>query len=834
MASSEVISITTPREYLGFEVGDDRKLADWQQISGYFEMLGSVSTRVKTSEIGRSTEDNPFLAVTISSPENLANLEFYRAVQMKLADPRTIVDEGEAAKLIETGKVVVLVTCSIHATEVGAAQMSMALGHYLATSDDDDVRRILDDVILLLVPCVNPDGLALVKEWYDGTLGTQFEGVVPPFLYHKYTGHDNNRDWFMFTQIETKLVVEHLMNAWRPQIHLDLHQTRSNGMRMILPPLLDPVAQNIDPVVHSEIAMLGAAIANELTAEGKSGVAVNVVYDGYSPSRSYVQYHGGIRVLAEAASARIATPVEVPPSQLKAARGENPTEQSWNHPMPWAGGRWSLRDIVEYELVVVKACLGNAARYRDMWVRNFYEVGKRTTCSSGSPSAFIVPPGQPDPNTATEMLQILRTADIEVHDATDRFVADGRRYPTGTKVILSGQPYWSFAKTMMEVQRYPDIREYSGGPPRAPYDVTAHSLPLQMGVESIQVNEPIQAKLKLIDTLTPAKGEIHGHGVDRAEAYLLRPEANASVRAVNTLLKAGVEVGRAQKRFRAEGAWYPAGTFIVVGGPKVEAKVSEVANRESLIFGAAATVPQSAVCNLKAPRIGLYKSYVPTAEEGWTRLILEDYGFCYTSLVDEDLRQGELAERFDVILLPHQPVRHLNRGHDRLNYPSDYSDGLGKLGTKGILSFVEQGGTLVAWDGAARYAIRFLELPVTNVLAGVSYSDFFAPGSLLRVLLDTKHPICYGMPKQAAAMFVNGPAFEVGEGQVIGEYPSKNPLLSGWIVGPERIFGKAALVTVPIGLGEVVLMGFRVHFRAQARGTYKLLFNSLYHAATRR
>ena len=699
MASSGVNSITTPKEYLGFEVGDDRKLAGWQQIFGYFQMLGSKSARVMTSEIGRSTEDNPFIAVTISSPDNLANLEYYRAVQKKLADPRTVADDGEAAELIEAGKVVVMVTCSIHATEVGSAQMSMALGHYLATSDDDDVKRILDDVIVLLVPCMNPDGLELVKEWYDGTLGTRFEGVGPPFLYHKYTGHDNNRDWFMFTQIETKLAVEQLLNAWRPQVHLDLHQTRSNGMRMILPPLVDPVAQNIDPLVHSELAMLGASIASELTAEGKSGVAINVVYDGYSPSRSYVQYHGGVRVLAEAASARIATPLDIPRSQLAAVRGEQPTAQSWNHPMPWPGGRWNLRNIVEYDLSVVKACLGNAARYRDMWVRNFYEIGKRATSSSASPHAFIVPDGQSDPSTATEMLQIMRTADVEVHEAIERFVADGRRYPSGTKVILSGQPYWSFAKTMMEVQEYGDMREYSGGPPRAPYDVTAHSLPLHMGVESIQVREPFEAKLRLVDSLIPAKGEIRGAGVDRTEAYLLRPETNASVRAVNALFKAGVEVGRAPKRFRAEGDWYPAGTFIVAGGPQVGVEVSEVAKQHSLNFAATAKLPQTSVCKLKAPRVGLYKSYVPTAEEGWTRFVLEDYGFGYSSLVDEELREGQLGERFDVILLPHQPVRHLDRGHDRSNYAPKYSGGLGKPGADGIRRFVEQGGTLVAGMG---------------------------------------------------------------------------------------------------------------------------------------
>ena len=249
---------------------------------------------------------------TISSPENLANLDKYREIQRRLADPRTIASEIEAEQLISDGKVIVAVACSIHATEVSATQMSLLLGHHLATSDDEGVKRILDDVILLLIPSLNPDGLIMIKEWYENSIGTSYEGAMPPFLYHKYTGHDNNRDWFMFTQAETKLVVEHCLNAWHPQILYDIHQTRSNGMRMILPPFVDPVGPNVDPIIQSEIAMLGSAIAAELTAQGKPGIAMNVVYDAYSPSRTYQHYHAGIRILSEAASVRIASPVEIP------------------------------------------------------------------------------------------------------------------------------------------------------------------------------------------------------------------------------------------------------------------------------------------------------------------------------------------------------------------------------------------------------------------------------------------------------------------------------------------------------------------------------------------
>ncbi|MCI0438258.1 MAG: M14 family metallopeptidase, partial [Chloroflexi bacterium] len=342
MTSIESKIAPVPKDHFGFQPGEDRKLADWPDMVAYFRALDEASDRVRAHEIGKTTEGNPFLLVTISSPENLANLERWQGIQAKLADPRAIRDDTEAEGLIAEGRAVVAVTCSIHATEVGAAQMSPLLAYHLASSDDERVRNILDNVVLLLVPSLNPDGLIMVKRWYDRTLGTKHEGVNPPYLYHRYTGHDNNRDWFMFTQAETRLTVERCINAWRPQVLFDLHQTRANGMRMILPPFVDPPGPNVDPVLQSEIAMLGAAIASEMTAQGKAGVAMNVVYDAYSPSRTYTHYHGGVRILSEAASAKIATPVVLEESDLRTARGENPTRRSWSHPMPWKGGRWGL------------------------------------------------------------------------------------------------------------------------------------------------------------------------------------------------------------------------------------------------------------------------------------------------------------------------------------------------------------------------------------------------------------------------------------------------------------------------------------------------------------
>ena len=350
--------LPTPAEYFGHEIGEDRKLADWPRIVDYFHLLDAGSDRIQVQEVGKSTEGEPFLMAVIAAPETLADLEEYRAIQAKLADPRTVKDEAEAAALIAKGKAVILVTCSVHGTEVGATQMSTLLAHHLCTSDDPEVRRILDNVIFLLVPCLNPDGLRIVKKWYDSTLGTWYEGVNQPFLYHKYVGHDNNRDWYMFTQQENRLAVEHAHNAWHPHVVYDLHQMGPRGPRLFVPPYLDPIDSNVDPILQSEIASMGTAMFSELTGQRKAGVAVYCIYDAYTPSRAYQHYHGGIRILSEAASVRIATPVEVNADEMTFARGIDPRQQTWNNPMPWQGGRWTLRDIVDYEYAAVMACLG--------------------------------------------------------------------------------------------------------------------------------------------------------------------------------------------------------------------------------------------------------------------------------------------------------------------------------------------------------------------------------------------------------------------------------------------------------------------------------------------
>ncbi len=239
--------LPAPEDVLGFRPGEDRKLASWAKVVEYFQKLDAASDRVKFAELGKSTMGAPFVMATISAPENLAQLDEYQRIQAQLADPRQLDGnpDKKAAQLVARGKTVVLITCGIHSTEVGSYLSSMLIAHQLASSDAPEIREILQNTIILLVPSLNPDGVDIVKNWYDKTLGTPYEGTDPPELYHKYTGHDDNRDWYAFTQVETRITVDKILNVWHPQIVHDIHQQGAFGSRLFLPPYMKPVEPNV-------------------------------------------------------------------------------------------------------------------------------------------------------------------------------------------------------------------------------------------------------------------------------------------------------------------------------------------------------------------------------------------------------------------------------------------------------------------------------------------------------------------------------------------------------------------------------------------------------------
>jgi len=488
-AQAQTPQIPTPLEHFGHEIGDEGFLADWNELTAYYQAVADASPRMVLDTLGPTTLGEPFIRLTITSEENLGRLDRFLEIQQKLADPRQISSEAELEALNEEGRTVVLITSHIHSTEVAAGQMPARLVYNLATSSDPDVLEILDETIIVLIPSLNPDGTQMVSDWWREWKGTQFEGAPLPRLYHHYIGHNNNRDWFFFAQVETRMTVLDAHNKWKPQIVHDIHQMGNQGARFFVPPYIDPVEPNVDPRLIAGLNQLGQYIAAEMTRDGMDGVVTHAIFDIFTPARAYMHYHGGVRILSETARSEWANPIHQEMRDLRPTRDYDPRVMSVNFPSPWEGGRWGLDDAVDYMEAGAMALLRNAAKNRAFWLSNFVEIHRDAVRGWDRwPQAWVIPAGQENRMGVEHLLRVLTTGNVEVHRAeSDLQVAGGATYPAGSWVIPMQQPYAAFAQTMLEAQAYPDLREYPGGPPIRPYDATAHTLPLLFGVDAVPV-----------------------------------------------------------------------------------------------------------------------------------------------------------------------------------------------------------------------------------------------------------------------------------------------------------------------------------------------------------
>jgi Zinc carboxypeptidase len=815
--------IPSPESVLGFRPGDDGKLADWPEVVRYFRALDKASERVLVEDVGPTTEGRPFLIATITSEANMARLQEIRRDNLRLADPRGLTDE-EARRIVSRGKTIVAMNYSIHSTEVGGTLAAMLFAHQLATASDAKTLDMLNRTVLLLIPSHNPDGTDIVTAWHRKQTGTAFEGTEPPVLYHHYAGHDNNRDWYMFTQAETRLTVAHLYDRWHPQIVHDVHQMRTNGARLFVPPYLDPWEPNVDPALRAAVAALGEDVAARLTGAGKAGVVVGALFDAWTPARAYPHTHGGVRILSETASAKLAGPLEMPATSLRPAPGYDPRTASWNQPLPWPGGTWRLRDIVDLQVRASLAILGHAAINREFWLETALSVNRRAIARR-EPFAFVIPGGQEDPLAVAELLRVMRTGGVEVQRSRSALTVAGRAYPAGSYVILMQQPGSAFAQSLLERQHYPDLRESPGGPPRRPYDVTAHTLPLLLGVEAVAVTAPFTSDLEPVAAAEVVPGKVEGAGPVFAIGH-----KNGDLVALGRLLRDGIDVSWVLDAFEDGGRRFPAGALLVPA--KARPLLLRAAAELGVVARSITATPR--VLRLLRPRVGLYQSWDPSMDEGWTRFVFEKQaGVDYETLHDADLRRGGLRERFDAIVLPSQSSSQIRNGHATGAMPEEYTGGVGAPGVAALRAFVESGGTLIALDSAAAFAIEHLSLPVTQAVGASQppVGDFFCPGALLEVAIDPAQPLGHGLPPRTSIWFESSPAFDAPEGTVVARYGS-NPLLSGWLLGGTRLDRKAALVNVPLGRGHVVLFGFRPQYRGQSWATYIPFLNALYLSAS--
>jgi hypothetical protein len=837
----------TPESFLGFRVGADRKLADYSQIVRYLEALDQGSDRLTLQKLGKTTLGRDMVMAVISSAANLRDADRYRAIARRLADPRGLAP-AEAEKLVADGKVILLVTCNIHSSEIGSSQMAMEWAHTLATTDDPAVRRWLDDVILLLMPSINPDGTDMIVDYYRKYLGTEWEGGRLPWLYHHYAGHDNNRDWYMLTLPETRMVNRVLHHEWSPQVFLDEHQMGSSGPRMFVPPYADPHTPLVHPLQWRLNDLIGTAMALRLEQGQKSGVIYSYAYDAYWPggTKNTACLKNVIGLLTEVSSARIATPVYVDPGELSGGRKGLPEyKPQMNFPNPWPGGWWRLRDIVDYELIASSSLLETCSSYRAEILRSCYTMATRALEQGAGekPFAYCIPPGQHDPVAAAEMVDLLREHGLTAHRARAEFrTADGRLFPAGTVVFLAAQPYRPFLIEMMERQRFPEVRQ---GPDTKeifkPYDVTAWTLPLLMGVDWSRVDESFAADLAPISASALPAGAVAGEG---KAGFAIAASSNQAVRAANRLLARGVAVERAMEGFTAGGTDFAAGAFLLpaTAGPMVEPLAQEL----HLTGTRLDALPQVRRAKLRAPRVGLYKSYAASMDEGWTRLVLDRHDFKHTSLDNAAIKQKDLRARFDVIILPDQDKNMIVEGKPKSDegaayfelLPPPYAGGIGKEGVDNLKAFVQQGGTLICMSDACALALDEFNLPVRNVVGKMRGSDYSLPGTMVNLSVDNSQPLGFGMPASCAGYYTTGPVFATsvpgaGVGRaVVARFPeyADQVVASGWAAGTSNMAGRAAVVETSLGKGKVVLFGPRVQNRGQTLVTFKLLFNGILNA----
>ena len=867
-AAQQPPTAPSPEQFFGFPMGADRQLAHWDDMVDYYELLARLSDRMVVEELGGTTLGHPYLLVTLSSPDTIRDLPRFKTMQRRLADPRQTTSD-QADEIARNGKAVLLVGANVHSTEIGTSQTMNDIIYRLATEHSRWVDHVLANTIVLLIPSQNPDGQRMVVEWYRQNVGTPYEGSPLPELYHKYAGHDNNRDSYMLTQVETQYLNRVLYQDWLPEVYLDAHQMGNRSARIFVPPFKNPPNPNVDPLVWSHVNLLGQAMAAKLHESDKPGVIWGDLYSGYwqGANNTNPWWHNIIGMLTEVASADLASPVRQERAAVSGSRitstagfaprtgGRRPaaaptdTQPRMNYPRPWLGGAWSFADVVEYGRLATEGLLESVANHRVTLKRGFHRMNQRAIerFKSGDPFAFVIPANQHDPAALTRLLQLLQAEAAEIHVANAPFVAGRDTFAAGTFVVRLDQPFGRWVKDILEPQHYPDLRgPDTDGSIDTPYDITAWSLGMLMGVETVSINEPFDAPLSLLAPdatadVVSTRRVIGGSasGDDSLDIFLLGHQSNHSFAALNRLLAAGAEVAWTRHTATIDGRRHPTGTMVVRGVTRQ--LVEAVGTDLRLEFVAVPEVDDVETLTITAPRLGVYEPWGGNMDAGWTRWVLDQHDFDYTQIRNGDLQTAGLGDRFDVIILPEMRTPDLLRGLQARNVRPEYRGGIGVDGIRNLRQFVTGGGTVITLGNSSAFAVEHLSAPVTNVVRDTPRGVFYAPGTILRLAVDTTHPIGYGMPHEVDAMFVNNGAFRPSRrrgattpSHTIARYPNASLLRSGWIVGEERLRGMGAVIEAPLGGGRVILHTFRVQHRGQTWGTFKLLFNSIFYGPAAR
>jgi hypothetical protein len=874
-------AVPTPASVIGFAPGTEFKLANYEQTIAYFRQLDAASDRVTLRPMGTSTQGRQFYVALISTPANLAELDRHRTIARRLADPAGLT-EAEARSLAREGKAIVHIDGGLHSTEVAGPQHTIQLAYDLATRTDAEVERILDNVIVMLWPTINPDGHQMVADWYMENVGTATANAPLPGLYQEYVGHDNNRDAYMLNMVESR-VMEQAWRQWEPQIVHVHHQSSPFPTRIWLPPFAEPIAPHAPPLMSRTVNTIGMSIAQYLEERGLVGAThMGTGFDAWYAG--YIDYAPMFKNVAafwtETALARMAETREYAVTDIPQSYRDLRPQSLYSS--PWEGGSFGLADSMAYMHGASMAVLDYAARFKEQVLLNRWRAGNGQIAEhrEDGPYAYVVSAYQRDPVAAVEMLRRLAFAGVRVSALTAATTIGDREFPEGSWVIPTDQPFIALARQVLDVQDYPDIRESPGGAPEQPYDAAGWTLPIAMGVDVMTLTSPMtdaaRAALRPLGTAADPSAQptpydslggqdaapfdsAPGLGFDThpVAAAILPPAASvglAPAASENDPPTSMVAINPVEvNAFRAiNQVWKLGGTVSWI--PETQTRASQYVLggidgtrigdllRRLYVNGVHLRESDVPAEPLRKPRIALYRP-LASMDEGWTRWVLERFEFDFISLAQDDIATSPLRDRFDVIVITDEP-RGVLAGGGRGGRGGGAAGADGRAGgagsglpqpdadrVKAIDDFVRAGGTLVTLNRSTAFAIEHLSLPVRNVVQGMGRQEFFAAGSLLNVQATTTHPAMSGFAPEAAVFFNSSPAFETLEGfdgAVLAKYADEGDLLaSGYLLGDTHLRGKAAALEVNHGDGKVLLLGFRPQWRGQTFGTFKALFNAV-------
>ena len=844
-------AVPVPETFFGFKPGSDRNLFDYEKLMAYFKELDSASQRVKMLQIGQSPMGRPMYAVFISSEANIKNLEKLRAINKRLAlDP--VIPADELQELVQKGRVFLLATLSMHSDEVGPTQASPLIAYDLATTSDPEKLAWLDKVVFMMVPNHNPDGMDMVVKNYYRYKGTKYEGAELPSVYHKYVGHDNNRDFVYLTQTDTRAIAAIFDKDWFPQVMIEKHQMGSNGVRYFVPPPHDPISENVYAEIWNWQWIYGSAMAKDMLNAGQTGVSQHFLFDDYWPgSTETCIWNNVIGMLTECASANLASPIYIEPNELTVeGKGLAEYKQSVNMTAPWPGGEWKLSDIVSYEIVSTMSLLKTSCQYKEAILRfsneacrNEVEMGK-----TKPPYYYIIPQKQSDKSELVHLVNLLDEHGVNSCLLTHDMNIEGRSFHKGDIVVPLAQPFRAFAKEVLEKQVYPARHYTPNGEVIRPYDVASWSVPLHGGLECIPLNSTPDLTGSMEKVAIPFSLNT---GIDQsAKQYILDAGNNESFSMAFHLTSAGFKVFRLEKETNINNLSVRAGSFLVDndGSPKLQKMLAELTVPP---ISSATTLPASAG-ELKIPRIGLIETNFHDMDAGWTRFLFDTYGLPFTVIRPNELAKARLQEKFDCLVIPDEDKSVLMDGKIKegenyytTDYPPEYTKGMGKEGMDALITFLNNGGHIISWGESTNLFFGTLslktsetekeefQLPVRNIADNLKKEGMYCPGSLLNINLLQNHPLTYGLDSKEYAFFQGSPVLVTTQPvfdcdrRVIATFPESSILASGYCEKEEKLANRTAMVWVKKGKGQLVLFAFDPIFRASVPVTYKLLFNAL-------